>query len=92
MLDLVIRNGLIVLESGVVQGAVGVKNGVIVCIGDAEQSWDAREVLDVEGKFIFPGFIDPHVHCWDPGRGIRDDWYYASRAAVAGETVRKLIS
>ncbi|MEY8411430.1 allantoinase AllB [Lachnospiraceae bacterium 62-26] len=84
MLDLVIRNGLIVLESGVVQGAVGVKNGVIVCIGDAEQSWDAREVLDVEGKFIFPGFIDPHVHCWDPGRGIRDDWYYASRAAVAG--------
>lgn len=84
MLDLAIRNGILVLENGVVCGEVGIRDGRIVCIGQEGEIGEARQTVDAEGKYIFPGFIDPHVHCWDPGRGIRDDWYYASRAAAAG--------
>ena len=84
MCDLVIRNGAVVLENSVFCGSVGVKNGKIACLGFETQPWEAKEIVDAKGKMVFPGFIDPHVHMWDPGRGIRDDWFFATQAAAAG--------
>jgi len=46
------------------------------------------EVIDASGKYLFPGFIDPHVHVHLPfmGTHARDDWETISRAALAGGT------
>ncbi len=46
------------------------------------------EVIDAAGKYVFPGFIDPHVHIHLPFMGTHaiDDWDSASRAALAGGT------
>lgn len=46
------------------------------------------EVIDATGKFIFPGFIDPHVHVHLPFMGTNaiDDWATASQAALGGGT------
>ena len=46
------------------------------------------EVIDASGKYIFPGFIDPHVHIYLPFMGTyaADDYDSASRAALAGGT------
>lgn len=46
------------------------------------------EMIDASGKYVFPGFIDPHVHIYLPVGGIcaRDDHGSASRAALAGGT------
>jgi dihydropyrimidinase len=46
------------------------------------------EVVDARGKYVFPGFIDPHVHIYLPFMGTyaADDYESASKAALAGGT------
>jgi dihydropyrimidinase len=46
------------------------------------------EVIDAKGKFIFPGFIDPHVHIYLPFMGTfaKDTYKTASQAALVGGT------
>jgi N-acyl-D-aspartate/D-glutamate deacylase len=62
MLDLVIRNGLVVDGSGLpgFSADVGVRNGRIVKIGQIAEA--GREEVDATGKVVSPGFIDPHTH------------------------------
>ena len=54
---------------------------------DIEAPPDA-EVIDASGKYIFPGFIDPHVHIHLPfmGTAAKDTHETASRAALVGGT------
>src|SRR5688500_15110595 len=46
------------------------------------------EVIDATGKFVFPGFIDPHVHIYLPFMGTfsKDTYDTGSRAALVGGT------
>src|SRR6201999_2551647 len=46
------------------------------------------EVIDAAGKFIFPGFIDPHVHIYLPFMGTysKDNYETGSKAALVGGT------
>mgnify|MGYP002379090075 FL=1 len=46
------------------------------------------EAIDANGKLLFPGFIDPHVHVYLPFMGTyaKDTWETASRAALVGGT------
>jgi N-acyl-D-amino-acid deacylase len=71
MLDLVIRDGLIVDGSGLPGrlGDVAVHDGRIVAVGG--RAGEARRVVDGRGRVVAPGFIDPHTHydaqlCFDP--------------------------
>ncbi len=59
--DLLLRNGQIVnVFSGEVHPAdVALAESLIVGIG---KGYGAREVVDLDGRFIAPGFIDAHVH------------------------------
>lgn len=45
--------------------AFAVNNGVVVELGDSQDllnKYDAKEKIDVNGKFIYPGFYDAHAH------------------------------
>ena len=45
--------------------AMAIKDGKILAVGkiaDLESAFEAKEKLDAEGKFIYPGFIDAHAH------------------------------
>ncbi|MHC5114850.1 MAG: dihydropyrimidinase [Planctomycetota bacterium] len=46
------------------------------------------EVIDASGKYVFPGFIDPHVHVYLPFMGTyaKDDYRSVSKAALLGGT------
>jgi dihydropyrimidinase len=46
------------------------------------------EVVDATGKYVFPGFIDPHVHIYLPFMGTyaKDTHETASKAALVGGT------
>jgi len=46
------------------------------------------EIIDASGKYVFPGFIDPHVHIHLPfmGSNAIDDHESASKAALVGGT------
>src|SRR3954465_9861352 len=46
------------------------------------------EVIDAKGKYVFPGFIDPHVHIYLPFMGTmaKDTYETGSQAALGGGT------
>ncbi|MFT5011435.1 MAG: N-acyl-D-amino-acid deacylase [Patiriisocius sp.] len=62
MLDVLIKNGLIVDGSGLPGyiGDVAIKDGRIVRTGNINDS--ASTTIDALGKTVSPGFIDPHTH------------------------------
>jgi allantoinase len=70
--DLIIKNGLVILESGEVQTDVAVKNGKIAAIG--VNLGPAERIIDAKGLIVSPGMVDAHVHITDPGGGYRDRW------------------
>lgn len=72
MFDLIIRNGLVVLDSGEVVTDVAVKDGKIAAVG--QNLGEAKEVIDAQGLVVSPGMVDAHVHITDPGGGYRDLW------------------
>jgi adenine deaminase len=58
--DLVLVNGMLVntLTCEILKGDVGVKNGIVVGIGD----YRGVEEIDISGKYVAPGFIEAHYH------------------------------
>ena len=52
MFDLQVKNGLIVNTNGVVAASLYIKDGVVAAISNEE--FDAREVLDANGKLLVP--------------------------------------
>lgn len=54
--------------------AVAVKDGKIVAVGntaDLQKMYTAKENIDLQGKFLYPGFIDAHAHFYRYGLGLR---------------------
>jgi predicted amidohydrolase YtcJ len=54
--------------------AVAVKDGKIVATGIAaelKQQYEAKETVDLQGKFMYPGFIDAHAHFYRYGLGLQ---------------------
>jgi len=62
MFDLLLKDGRVFMGAGNpwFKADVGVKGGKIVKIGSLEGS--AKEVIDVGGQAVCPGFIDLHDH------------------------------
>jgi dihydroorotase len=42
------------------------------------------EVVEADGRHLFPGFVDPHVHLRTPGQEYKEDLETGTRAAAAG--------
>jgi dihydroorotase len=82
--DLAVRSTHIQTESGVLDGWIVVRDGVIVALADPRERPDAARVLDVGSLPVLPGVIDTHVHFRDPGFTDKEDFETGSRAAAAG--------
>jgi len=83
VLDLIVRNGTVVNQNGTGPADIGVKDGVIVAIGDLATR-DAAETIDATGLTILPGVIDSQVHFREPGMEHKEDLATGSHAAVLG--------
>ncbi|WP_407856227.1 adenine deaminase [Enterococcus hailinensis] len=59
--DLVLKNAQVidVYQAEIIKGDIAIVNGKIAGIGDEYQG---KESIDLKGKFVAPGFIDPHIH------------------------------
>lgn len=87
-MNLLIQNGTIVTADTVLLADVLCRNGVIEQIGTGLTAPDDAETIDATGKYVFPGFIDPHVHIYLPFMGTfsKDDYASGSKAALMGGT------
>lgn len=85
---LLIKNGTIVTSSDQYTADICCENETITAIGHDLPEHSGAEVIDASGKYVFPGFIDPHVHIYLPFMGTyaKDTHETASRAALIGGT------
>ncbi len=88
MMGLLIRNGEIVTASERYRADIWCESETITRIGSGLSAPPGAEVIDATGKYVFPGFIDPHVHIYLPCMGTfaKDTHETASKAALVGGT------
>jgi len=87
-MPLLIKNGEIVTADSRYKGDIFVEEETITRIGDNLETSPGTEVIDAAGKYVFPGFIDPHVHIYLPFMATyaKDTQQTASIAALIGGT------
>lgn len=82
-----LKNGFVVDPENKISGkrfiVIG-ESGVISSISENEPSGEFSKVYDLEGKTVFPGFIDMHVHLREPGREDKETVATGCAAAAAG--------
>jgi dihydropyrimidinase len=85
---LLIKNGEIVTADKRYVADILCENETITRIGRGLKAPKNAEVIDAKGKYVFPGFIDPHVHIYLPFMGTfaKDTYETASKAALVGGT------
>lgn len=86
-MGLLIQNGEIVTASDRYVADILCENEIITEIATGIDA-AGHEVVDAAGKYVFPGFIDPHTHIYLPFMGTfaKDTYETASQAALVGGT------
>ena len=87
-MSLLIKNGEIITADSRYKADVFCEDETISVIGKDLAPPLGSEVIDATGKYLFPGFIDPHVHIYLPFMGTfsKDTYETGSRAALIGGT------
>jgi dihydropyrimidinase len=87
-MSLLIKNGRIVTASEQYTADIYCEGETITRIGANLDAPPKATVVDAKGKYVFPGFIDPHVHIYLPFMGTyaKDTHETASKAALVGGT------
>ena len=83
-----IKNGRIITAHSDFVGDLLCEGEVITQIAPHITPPDGAEIINAQDKYVFPGFIDPHVHIYLPfmGTHAKDTYESASRAALVGGT------
>lgn len=87
-MPLLIKDGEIITADSRYRADIYVEDETITRIGRNLDVPPDTEVLDAAGQFVFPGFIDPHVHIYLPFMATfaKDTHETASIAALIGGT------
>ncbi|MBX7157336.1 MAG: dihydropyrimidinase [Verrucomicrobiae bacterium] len=87
-MSLLIKNGQIITASDNYIADIYCENEQITKIEKNLEVSPGAEVIDAKGKYVFPGFIDPHTHIYLPFMGTyaKDTYETASKAALVGGT------
>lgn len=87
-MGLLIKNGEIITADAHYKADIYCAEEQITCIGTNLDVPKGTDVIDAKGKYVFPGFIDPHVHIYLPFMGTyaKDTYETAGKAALVGGT------
>ena len=87
-MDLLIRDGVLVTPTGMIQADIGISTGQIEMIGKVAKPDLYTKEVDARGLWVLPGAVDGHVHLEMPlGAAISaDDYFTGTRSAACGGT------
>src|SRR4051812_39326801 len=87
-MPLLIKNGRVITAESDFTGDIYCEGETITRLGLGLEAPPGAEVIDATGKYVFPGFIDPHVHIYLPFMGTysKDTYETGSKAALVGGT------
>jgi len=80
-----IKNGMVVSAADQYKADVLIDGEKIVAIGNGLEG-RAEKIIDVQGKYLFPGGIDVHAHFSLPFMGTKGAGYETTAAAAVGGT------
>lgn len=80
-MNCILKNAKVYTKSGFIKADVAISGKKIEKIGECNQDYP---VIDVQGKYIFPGFIDVHVHLREPGFSYKETIKTGTMAAAKG--------
>lgn len=85
MLDLVIKNAVVVTVSDTFETDLGIRDGKIVALAE-NLNVSAKKLIEAKGKYLLPGVIDAHVHFQLPfcGTVSCQDFVSGTSAAACG--------
>lgn len=81
--DMILKNGTVMLPGQLVQADIAVFEGKIVAIGNLG-GLGAAETLDCTGLHVLPGLIDTQVHFREPGADHKEVLETGMKAAAMG--------
>jgi dihydropyrimidinase len=84
-MDTVLKGGTLTTATDTYRADLGIQGGRIAMIG---QELQGDQVLDVDGKYILPGGVDPHTHLELDFMDTvsSDDFHTGTVAAACGGT------
>jgi dihydroorotase len=86
--DLLVRGAHVVDPRADVDAShdVLIRHGEIAELGapGSLEAPEGAEIVEGEGRHLFPAFVDPHVHLRSPGQEHKEDLDTGTRAAAAG--------
>lgn len=80
---ILLKNATVVNKDGMQQTDVLIEDGIIKLLTPNIECFGA-DIIDCDGKLVFPGFIDMHCHLRDPGQTHKEDISTGGKAALAG--------
>jgi len=82
--SILIKNAKIVNENTIFLGDVFIEDEIIKQISSEIKAPENVEIINADGKYLIPGFIDDQVHFREPGLTHKANIATESRAAIAG--------
>ncbi|HEY1266068.1 MAG TPA: amidohydrolase family protein [Candidatus Binatia bacterium] len=80
--DVLLKSGKIVTQGKIVDGFVAVQGEKIVAVGNDDIAPQARKVIDLKGRHLIPGVVDPECH-FGSHRWVGDEFDSETRGAAA---------
>ncbi|MFW9918643.1 MAG: dihydroorotase family protein [Candidatus Thorarchaeota archaeon] len=82
--DLLLRNGIVILQGKEAIRSIAIKTGKIEGLYERGLEPQSEIVIDCEGKYVLPGAIDIHVHLRDLKQSVKEDYSSGTKAAAVG--------
>ena len=84
MTSLFIRGGRVVTDSAATTAHVRILDGIIAEIGSDLSPGPNDQVVEAEGCWVGPGFVDLHTHLREPGKEAAENIESGANAAALG--------